>query len=308
MLKVLEETRDQSRQPAKYPTKQILQFSLRGYMTQTPANDYVFYLSRTSYKRTRLLAWLLMLGSLAIASASAILAVRLWPTYIHTFTPYLKWQDALLATLWYISLILLGGSVMVVRFLSALRAGFHRGMFILKGDSTLIVRDLSPKNLSSIYWAVGTALSCFIAALVGLIPAILIGWTLHLPHPALVVICTAAAIVLSLAGLAVTLVASSFVLICWVGCISFCRKMGAPQTYHLRDQATLRLDGFVLSITHPDQQEAVFDLNLLDMEDQRHLLYLLHKCWLDAERPWNPRLGEDIEVVLGETDRFTMLV
>jgi len=197
---------------------------------------------------------------------------------------------------------------MVVRFLSALRAGFHRGMFILKGDSTLIVRDLSPKNLSSIYWAVGTALSCFIAALVGLIPEILIGWTLHLPHPALVVICTAAAIVLSLAGVAVTLVASSFVLICWVGCISFCRKMGAPQTYHLRNQATLRLDGFVLSITHPDQQEAVFDLNLLDMEDQRHLLYLLHKCWLDAERPWNSRLGEDIEVVLGETDRFTMLV
>ncbi len=277
-------------------------------MTQTPANDYVFYLSRTSYKRTRLLAWLLILGSLAIAFASAILAVRLWPTYIHTFTPYLKWQDALLATLWYISLILLGGSVMVVRFLSALRAGFHRGMFILKGDSTLIVRDLSPKNLSSIYWAVGTALSCFIAALVGLIPEILIGWTLHLPHPALVVICTAAAIVLSLAGVAVTLVASSFVLICWVGCISFCRKMGAPQTYHLRNQATLRLDGFVLSITHPDQQEAVFDLNLLDMEDQRHLLYLLHKCWLDAERPWNSRLGEDIEVVLGETDRFTMLV
>src|SRR6266700_3865085 len=277
-------------------------------MIQTSANSYVFYLRRASYLRMHLLGLLLIIASLAIAVICAVLAIRVWPTYSHTFTPYLKWQDALLASLWYIALLLLGGSVVVGRFLYALSAGYHKGIFILEGDSTLIVRDLSPKNISSIYWAVGTTLSCFIAALVGLIPEILIGWTLHLQHPALVVICTAAAIVLSLAGVAVTLVASSFVLICWVGCISFCRNMGAPQTYHLRNQATLRLDGFVLSITHPDQQEAVFDLNLLDMEDQRHLLYLLHKCWLDAERPWNSRLGEDIEVVLGETDRFTMLV
>jgi hypothetical protein len=277
-------------------------------MAQTPANDYVFYLYHAPYKRTRLLAWLLILASLAIAFACAVLASRLWPTYSHTFTPYLKWQDALLATLWYITLILLGGSVLVVRFLHALRAGYYRGMFLLKGDSTLIVRDLSPKNLSSIYWAVGTVLACFIAALVGLIPEILIGWTLHLPHPALVVICTVAAIVLSLVGLAVTLVATSFVLIGWVGCISFGRKMGAPQTYQLSNQTTLRIDGFVLSITYPDQQESVFDLNLLDVEDRRQLLYLLHKCWLDAERLWNPRLGEEIKAVLGEADRFTMLV
>jgi hypothetical protein len=277
-------------------------------MTRTPANDYVFYLHHAPYKRTRLLAWLLILASLTIAFACAVLASRLWPTYSHRFTPYLKWQDALLATLWYMTLILLGGSVLVARFLHALRAGYYRGMFLLQGYSTLIVRDLSPKNLSSIYWAVGTVLTCFIAALIGLIPEILIGWTLHLPHPALAVICTAAAIVLSLAGLAVTLVATSFVLIGWVGCISFGRKMGAPQTYQLSSQTTLRIDGFILSITHPDQQESVFDLNLLDVEDRRHLLSLLHKCWLDAERPWNPRLGEEIEAVLGEADRFTMLV
>src|SRR5439155_13846631 len=197
--------------------------------------------------------WILIVASLTIAIACAVLSVRLWSSYTHRFTPYLKWQDALLATWCYVSLILISASIMVVRFYYAVRAGFYQGMFIQRGGSTLIVRDLSSKNLSGIYWAIGTTLSCFIAALVGLIPEILIGWTLHLPHPALVVICTAAAIVLSLAGLAVTLVASSFVLICWVGCISFCRKMGAPQTYHLRNQATLRLDGFVLSITHPDQ-------------------------------------------------------
>jgi hypothetical protein len=277
-------------------------------MIQTSGNSYGFYLSRASYKRTSLLAWMLILLSLTIAFACAALAIGLWPTYTHTFTPYLKWQDALLAILWYISFLLLGGSILVVRFLYALRAGYYQGMFLQEGDSTLIVRDLSPKNLSSIYWAVGTALSCFIAALVGLIPEILIGWTLHLPHPALVVICTAAAIVLSLAGLVVTLVASSFVVIGWVGGISFCRKMGAPQTYRLSNQTTLRIDGFVLSIIHPDQQESMFDLQLLDVEDQRHLLYLLHKRWLDAECPWNPRLGEEIEAALWEADRFTILV
>jgi hypothetical protein len=181
-------------------------------------------------------------------------------------------------------------------------------MFIQKGGSSLVVRDLSSKNLSGIYWAIGTTLSCFVAALVGLIPEILIGWTIHLPHPALVVICTGVAILLSLAGLVVTLVATSFILIGLVGCVSFCRKMGAPQTYQLGSQTTLRLDGFVLSITHPDQQETVFDLNLLDGKDQHHLLSMLHKYWLDAEHPWNPRLGEEIEAVLKEADHFTMLV
>jgi len=277
-------------------------------MTQIAVSDYVFYLHHTSYKRTRLLAWLLILASLVIAFACAVLASRLWPMYSHTFTPYLKWQDALLTTLWYLTLILLGGSALVARFIHALRAGYYQGMFLLQGDSTLVVRDLSPKNLSSIYWAIGTVLTCFIVALIGLVPEILIGWTLHLPYPALAVICTAAAIVLSLAGLVVTLVATSFVLIGWIGCISLGRKMGAPQTYQLSSQTNLRIDGFILSITRPDQQESVLDLNLLDVEDRRHLLYLLHKGWLDAEHPWNPRLGEEIRAVLRKTDRFTMLV
>lgn len=277
-------------------------------MTQTPANDYVFYLQHSAYKRTRLLAWLLILASLAIAFACAVLAIGLWFTYPHRFTLYLKWQDALLATLWFVALILLGGSMLVARFLHALRAGYYRGMFLLQADSTLIVRDLSPKNLSSIYRAIGIVLACFIVALIGLIPEILIGWTLHLPHPALAVLCTAVAIVLSLAGLAVTLVATSFVLIGWVGCISLGRKMGARKTYQLSSKTILRIDDFILSITHPDQRESVLDLNLLDAESRRHLLSLLHKCWLDAEPLWNPRLGEEIRAVLGEADRFTMLV
>ncbi len=273
-----------------------------------PANDSVFYLSHISYKRSRLLAWILILASLTIALACAVLSVRLWTSYTHKFTPYLKWQDALFATLCYLSLILISGSAMIVRFYYALRAGFYQGMFIQKGGSALVVRDLSSKNLSSIYWAIGTTLSCFIAALVGLIPEILIGWTIHLPHPTLVVICTAIAFLLSLAGLVVTLVAILFIFIGWMGCFSFCRKIGAPQTYQLDRQTTIRLDGFVLSITHPHQQEVVFDLNLLDLKDQYRFFSLLQKCWLDAEVAWNPGSGEEIEAVQKEIDHFTMLV
>src|SRR5215469_137731 len=182
-------------------------------MLDMPTNDIVFYLSYTSFRRTRLLAWLLVMVSFALAFVCIVLSVRLWPTYTHFFTPYLKWQDALLATLCYISLILLGASVMVVRFYYAVRAGLNQGMFIQKSNSSLVVRDLSSKNLGSIYWAVGTTLSCFIAALVGLVPEILLGWTIHLPHPTLVVLSTGMAILLSLAGLVVTAVATAFIFI-----------------------------------------------------------------------------------------------
>jgi hypothetical protein len=277
-------------------------------MIQKSADTYVFYLKRTAYKRIGLLSWLLAIVSLTVACSCALLGARLWPGYSHIFTPYLKWQDALLATLWYVAFILAGGSILVVRFFYALRAGYRQGMFIVDGDTSLTVRDLSPKNLGSIYWVVGTAFSCFIAALVGLVPEILIGWTVHLPHPALVFLCTAAAIILSLAGLVVTVIASSFIVIGFIGSISFCRKMGAPQTYQLSSQTTIRIDGLVLTIINPDQQESMFDLNLLDVDDQRRLLFLLRKRWLEAERPWNPRLGEEIEAALEEATGFTVLV
>ncbi len=273
-----------------------------------PTNDHIFYLSYASYKRTRLLIWMLVLASLTIAIAFAILSVRLWFSYTHIVTPYLKWQDALLATLCYVSFILIGASAMVVRFYYAVRAGFYEGMFIQKDSSTLVVRDLSSKNLAGIYWAIGTTLSCFMAALVGLIPEILIGWTIHMPIPLLVVICTVGAILLSLAGFVVTLVATSFICIGLMGCFSFCRKVGASHTYQLDRQSTLRLDDLVLSITHPHQQEAVFDLNLLEVKDQHHLCTLLYECYLVNECSWNPGICDEREAVQGGIDHFTMLV
>jgi hypothetical protein len=84
--------------------------------------------------------------------------------------------------------------------------------------------------------------------------------------------------------------------------------MGSPQTYVLSNHATLQIDGFVLSIIYPDQQESLFDLNLLELDDQRHLLHLLYERWLLAQSGWNPSLGEEIEEALRETERSAFVV
>jgi hypothetical protein len=271
-------------------------------MIQLAEETYIYRLKRISYRRIRLAALLLMSASFACALICIVAGILLLPTYTHTFTLYLKWQDALLATLWFIALLALGSCLLVLRFLHALRAGYRHSMLMLKGD-TFTGRDLSPKNLTSIYWAINTGFACFVAALVGLVPLILIGWTLHLPNPLLVVAATALAIVLSLAGLVVTVIATAFIIIGLIGSISFSRKMGSPQTYQLTNQAALQIDGMVLSIIYPDQQESQFDLNLLELDDSRHLLHLLYERWLLAQRSWNPSLGEEIEEALREAER-----
>lgn len=277
-------------------------------MTQPMGETYSFYLARKSYWHTSLLGWLLICASCSGAIILVLLGLSCWPTYTHTFTPYLKWQDALLATLWFGALVLLWSCLLVLRFLLALRAGYRQGVFVLHGHTALTVRDLSPKNFASIYWATGTAFSCFLAALLGLVPVILIGWTLHLPHPVLAFLATAAALILSLAGLAVTLVASSFIVIGLIGSLSFGRRLGAPHTYLLSSHTTIRIDNLVLTVIYPDRPETMFDLNLLAPRDQRHLLMLLQKRWLAARRPWNPRLDEEIAAALEEAQHFTTYI
>jgi hypothetical protein len=276
-------------------------------MIESQQDAFIYRLKRASYVRTCLIAWLLIAGSFVCAVICILLSLRLFPTYSHTFTPYLKWQDALLATLVFTALLALGSCVLVLRFLYALRAGYSRWMLRLQ-DHTFTGRDLSPKNLSSIYWLVSTAFGCFLAALVGLVPLILIGWTLRLPHPWLAVLGTALASILSLAGLIVTAIALAFVLIGFAGSISFCRKMGAPQAYNLTQQASISIDGFVLSILYPDQQESLFDLNLLEPSDARRLLHLLHERWLAAQSDWNPALGQEIEEALRQAERAPLTV
>jgi len=73
-------------------------------------------------------------------------------------------------------------------------------------------------------------------------------------------------------------------------------------------QTTLTIDDFVLTIISPDKPESMIELDLLDGDEQRHLLHLLRKRWIDTQGVWNPLLGEEIEVALGEAERYTALV
>lgn len=261
-------------------------------MLQSANDTYNFRLGRRSYRRIGLLGWLVLNGSLLCAIVAALISVWLLPMYPHTFTFYLKWQDALVALCWYVSLISLVACVLVLRFLYALRAGYREGMLTLVGNTALIVRDFSPGNLSNIFAMLSTTLALFVVALVGLLPGGLIGWTLHLPQPVLAVLATAIAIIVSVAGVLVTLIALLFAIIGCLGSISACRDMATPQTYPLTSQTTLIIEGFVLSIISADKAESMIDLDLLHTEDLDYLLNLLRKYRIAAQGMWNPQVDE----------------
>lgn len=267
-------------------------------MLQATENIYHFDLASQMYKRIRLRAWLMFGGFLCCVFLGIAGGFWLWPTYAHTFTLYLKWQDALVACSWCIALVSLGGCVLMLRFLYALRRGYRTHMLTLEGTNKLSGRDLSPKNFASIFWAVATTFSCFAVMLIGLFPAVLLGWTTQLSNPVLLVFATVAAFLLSVAGLIVSVPFGTFFVIGLVGGVSFCRRMGACETYLLGSRSTLRINGFVLAIIYPDKPETLFDLQLLTSQDQRRLLTLLRERWMEAERTWNPALGEEIEAAL----------
>src|SRR5258707_2925233 len=268
-------------------------------MTQSSNQIYHYSLTHQSYQRTSRRAWLMLGGFVLCILLGITSGILLWPTYSHAFTPYLKWQDALVGCSWCVALVSLGGCILVLRFLHALRQGYRGPMLILEDKSKLSGRDLSPKNFTSIFWAVATTFACFVVMLIGLAPAVLIGWTLHLGNPVLLVFATGFAFLLSLAGLVLAVPFGIFFLIGLMGGVSFCRKMGAMQTYILNHQTTLRINGFVLAIIQPDNPESLFDLHLLAPQDQRQLLTLLRERWTEANEPsWNPTLGDEIEAAL----------
>lgn len=239
------------------------------------ARPVVFYPTRQAIRRNRLLATFLIMLTLCGSVLLAFAAYRFWPTYTHPFTPYLKWQDALLASLCYGSIILLIAAIILARFRFACRQGSRQGALILQPGETLTVRDLSPKNFHAVYSMVGSSFTCFLVTLVGLAPLILIGWTLHLSRLILVVVTTTAAIAISLAGLILSLIFATFLIIGLIGARSLARSLGVSHTYYLTPLTILRIDNDILTITCPNQPETLFDLHLLHPHEQRHLLHLL---------------------------------
>lgn len=257
---------------------------------------YRFDLGREQYLRIRIVGVLFLCALIICACIAVAIGILWWKSYPHNFTPYLKWQDALLGLSWFIAFVVLGGGILVIRFLHALRAGYTQGMVTLvedprkECDSTITVRDLSADNLKSIFWIMNSAFWCFVAVLIGLSPAMLIGWTLHLSNLALIILATSIAIALSLAGLIVSIVAAFFIVVGCIGLVSFCRKLGSSHTYQLDKQATIRIDSFTLTITYPAEIESLVDLNLLTSDDRGQLLSLLRKRWIDTEQVLSPSL------------------
>jgi len=270
---------------------------------EQPANAlHTFRLGKTAYRRTTLLSLLMMVGLLLCAVLAVCGCVWLWGKYDHHFTLYLKWQDALIGLLGAISFIGFGGCILIARFLFALHNGYRKSVFTLY-EHTLEARDLSPQNLLSIFWSLNAAFWCSVAALIGLLPAVLIGWTLKLSDPMLLVLATGGTILLSIAGLVVSIISVVFIVIGVVGLVSFTQKLGAALHYELDNRAALRIDRSVLTIIYPGKQETMIDLRLLDPEDQCLLLALLRERWQSARKEWNPDLGEEIEQALHEAER-----
>lgn len=274
-------------------------------MTQ-PAS--CFYLEHTQYRRIQLRAALFLAGALLLAIITMGLGISLWSSYAHPFTPYLKWRDALTALLWSTTFVCLGGSIIVMRFLFALRSGYRQSMVTLTGDNMLLVRDLSHENLTSVFWMMNGAFWCFVAVLVGLAPEILFQWTLHIPSIVLMVVTTGLAIVLSIAGLVVSIVAAVFIFIGCVGAATFCRQVGSSQAYQLNADLNMRVYDFALTIVQPDSRESTIELNLLSRDNQRLLLALLYTRWQEAQQRWNPDFGAEIALALEQAENSSPLV
>lgn len=260
-----------------------------------PAQDIQrFHLERTQYQRIHNLGWLFVVGLLILASGTITLGIWLWGTYTHGFTPYLKWQDALLSLSWFVSFVALSGSVLVGRFLYALRAGYRRGMITLR-DTMLTVRDLSADNLRSIFWLLNSAFWCAVAVLVGLMPIILIRWTLQITNVPLMIIATSLSIVVGLASLVVSIIAFSFIIIGCFGGVSFGRNLGWPHLYELNGRTSLSIEHSVLTIIQPDRPETMLELRLLTTQDRVRLLSLLRQNWVASDQKWSPGLDEEID-------------
>ena len=252
-------------------------------MIQSTVDTYLFRVYRPSYVRTRLLGLLWLGGFFSCACLALLLSAWLLPTYDHTFTLYLKWQDALAAFFWAIALFSLIVCVFALRFLYALHIGYTRGMLTLVKDKCLTVRDLSPENIISGFWMMHASFWCGVTVLVGLLPAMLLGWTVSIADPILMVLATGGIILLGIAGLVLSITFCSFIVIGCFGAISFCRNLGCERTYALNEHTILRLDGAILTIIYPGKPESMVDLASLDPADQLCLLTLLHGR-LDIQR------------------------
>ncbi len=274
-------------------------------MIQNSSTTRLFCLDHTIYRRIyrQGLRWLG--GYLGIALLALLAVFLLLPTYAHVFTFYLKWQDALVVILCFIALLTLAGATFVGRFLYALRTGYHTGVVQLRAERELAARDLSHENFASIFWMLHAAFWCFIAGMVGLTPDMLLAWTLHLASPIWLVLLTALAVLLSLAGAVVAIIAASFIFVGCIGLFHICRKLGSLSVYPIDNRLVIHRDNLLLTIIYPDKPEALVDLAILVQEDQQKLLMLLQNGTIEIQSaPADLEALEDAEASAAEKRRM----
>ena len=256
-------------------------------MIESISGTRTFYQDRAAYVRTRRLGWLMCGAFFLVALLSLWLSVKLWGTYTHIFTYYLKWQDALVAFLLFVVYLTLTGCALVSRFLYVVHTGYINGVFSLVGTTRIEVRDLSAENLASIFWILNATLWCFVTVLVGLVPIILIGWTHRIMPLPLAFIATALAVLLSLAGLVLSIVFAIFIVVGCFGNVSLWQKLGSVHTYKLDTHTVIRCDEKIITVIYPDMPESMFDLNVLSNGDKTALLALLRERWLASGQLWS---------------------
>lgn len=264
-------------------------------MIQSGGDTHTFYQSRAAYVHTRRLGWLMCGVFLLGAIVAFVSGVKVWGTYTHVFTFYLKWQDALVALLWFFSLMTLCGSILILRFQHAVRVGYIKGVFSLVDSTSIAVRDISAENLASIFWILNASFWCFVVMLIGLVPVILIGWTLHTTPLLFSIVATGVAILLSIAGIVLSITLSIFIIVGGFGAVSLWQKLGLVYIYKLDAHTTLRCDGNILTVIYPDMPESMLDLNALSEGDKQLLLTLLHEHWLASDCLWTLAFDTAIE-------------
>lgn len=252
-------------------------------MIQSATDTYLFRLGTAAYSYARTRSWLWLGGFFLMGLSTLLLGLHLWPTYVHTFTWYLRWQDGLVSLFFFITLLCLGGCLFSLRYMVALHAGHSHDLLTVSQDHTLTIRDLSPENLIGVFWMLHAAFWCFITVLVGLVPEVLLGWTLRLPSLSLVILATTVAVLLSIGGLVLSITFGWFILMGIFGAGPLFLKLGAPCTYKLDIHMVLRIDGTVLTVIYPGKPESTIDLAALDEDDKKVLLPLLKEYIVDTQ-------------------------
>lgn len=244
-------------------------------MLQAKRESWLFYLRRGAYRRNSGIGWYYLGSALLIAISATAGGFLLWSSCAFALTPALLLPVAL----WGIALIALVAGTGFVRLLVALRQGYIQGVCQLENGQLLRLRDLSLENYITIVNIAKSALGCFMIVLLGLVPVLCLPSVWQMDSPMLSAVLTVMLIVLSVAGLGVSILAGVFLVIGLIGACSVFRQMGKFQSYTLNHRLNIAVTNSTMTVCSPGKAETLFDLQVLDFSDRRLLQLSLCDYW-----------------------------